>query len=109
MSPCAPSRPPRQLPVPDHLTVTSWDDLATSLEGAERTLTSPVPVRVRWSGQWHAPALLHAWTRDEHRGDGWLGCVKYHHRETTPGFAFAVGRWIPAWNIERTEDSAPPF
>lgn len=108
MPPRDPGRPPRQLPVPDHLTVTSWNDLAAALEDAERTLTPPTPVRVRWSGQWHAPALLHAWTRDEHRGDGWLGCVEYH-RETTPGFAFAVGRWTPAWNIERATMDPPPF
>jgi len=35
-------RPPRQLPVPGHLTVTSRDDLA--LEDAERTLRPPVAV-----------------------------------------------------------------
>jgi hypothetical protein len=37
-----------------------------------------------------------------------LGCVEYH-RETGPGFAFAVGRWTPAWNIEPMQEDAPPF
>jgi len=39
-------RPLRQLPIPDHLTVTSWDDLKTALEDAERVIDPPQPVRV---------------------------------------------------------------
>lgn len=108
VSPRDPGRPPRQLPVPDHLTVTTWDDLAVALEDAERIVDSPMPVRVRWGGEWHTPALLHGWQRSEDRGDGWLGCVKYH-REIARGFAFAVGRWTPTWSIEPATDSAPPF
>ena len=88
--------------------VTSKDDLALALEEADRELDPPVPVRVRWGGEWHTPALLHGWKQSEDRGDGWLGCVEYH-REIAPGFGFAVGRWTPAWNIERTEDEALPF
>ena len=103
-----PGRPPRQLPVPDHLTVTSWDNLALALEDADRRLDPPVPVRVRWSGNWHEPVLLHGWQQSDDRGDGWPGCVEYH-RVTSPGFTFAVGRWTPVWNIERVENDAPPF
>jgi len=94
--------------VPDHLRVTSWDDLATALEEADRILDPPVSVRVRWGREWHAPALLHAWAQSEDRGDGWLGCVEYH-RETAPGFAFAVGRWTPAWNIQPEGATISPF
>ena len=88
--------------MPEHLLVTSSDDLAAALEDAERVLDPPVPVRVRWNGEWHSPAMLHGWQPSEDRGDGWLGCVEYH-REIAPGFGFAVGRWTPAWNIERVD------
>jgi len=103
-----PGPPPRLLPVPDHLLITSTDNLAVALEEADRVLDPPVPVRARWNGEWHSPALLHGWQQSEDRGDGWLGCVEYH-REIAPGFGVAVGRWTPAWNIERAEDDAPPF
>jgi hypothetical protein len=103
-----PGPPPRRLPVPDHLFVTSKDDLAVALEEADRRLDPPVPVRVRWGGEWHLPALLHGWLQSDDRGDGWLGCVEYH-REIAPGFGYAVGRWTPAWNIERAGDVAPPL
>jgi hypothetical protein len=32
-----------------------------------------------------------------------------YHREIAPGFGYAVGRWTPAWNVERTENQASPF
>ena len=101
-----PGPPPRRLPVPDHLLVTSKDDLALALEEAGRRLDPPVPVRVRWGGEWHTPARLHGWQQSEDRGDGWLGCVEYH-REIAPGFGYAVGRWTPAWNIEPAEADLP--
>ena len=102
-----PGPAPRQLPAPDLLLVTSSDNLALALEDADRRLDPPVPVRVRWNGEWHSPALLHGWQQSDERGDGWLGCVEYH-REIAPGFGFAVGRWTPAWNIERVEEDGPP-
>jgi len=100
--------PPRQLRAPDNLLVIQTDDLGTALEDAERVVDPPQPVRVRWAGEWHRPALLHGWMRDEDRGGGWFGCVEYH-REIAPGFGYAVGRWTPVWNIEPSPDDAPPF
>jgi hypothetical protein len=88
--------------VPEHLLVTSSDDLTAALEDAERVLDPPVPVRVRWNGEWHSPAMLHGWQPSEDRGAGWLGCVE-HRREIAPGFGFAVGRGTPVWNIERVD------
>ncbi|SDY98374.1 hypothetical protein SAMN05661080_05198 [Modestobacter sp. DSM 44400] len=76
-----------------------WDDLEQALDDAERVLEPPRPVRVQWSSEWHAPALLHGWQRDEHRGGGWLGCVEYY-RQFAPGSGYAVGRWTPVWNIQ---------
>lgn len=66
-----PGPPPRLLPVPDHLLVTSKDDLALALEDADRRLDPPVSVRVRWGGEWHTLALLHGWQQTEDRDDGW--------------------------------------
>lgn len=103
-----PDPSPRQLPVPEGLLVTSSADLALALEDADRRLDPPMPVRVRWNEEWHSPALLHGWQQNDDRGDGWLARVEYH-REIAPGFGFAVGRWTPAWNIERAENDAPPL
>lgn len=109
MPPHAPGRQPRQLPVPAHLTVIQWDDLHGALQDAEQAVDPRIPVRVRWSNQWHAPALLHGWQRDDDRGGGWFGCVEYH-RQMAPGFGYAVGRWTPARNIESVAyDGTSPF
>ena len=87
--------------------MTSWDDLKTALEDAERVIDPPQSVRVQWGGELHSPALLHGWRRDDDRGGGWFGCVEYY-REIAPGFGSAVGRWTPAWNIEQvTPDPRP--